>query len=329
MTDARVPGDGMTDTPTRGDGMSDARVPGDGVRTASARLMEAAPAQRLAALRLLTGLFAVGYLLVRLPYLLDVTRLDPARWDPPGLLSVLEAPPSPGVAQAVLAATVTAGVAYLVGWRYRITGPTFAVLLLAVLTYRNAWSHLFHADNLLVLHVLVVGLAPAADVWSLDARGRGSAPPPSVRYGWPVRLAALITVLTYVVTGVAKVRYGGGAWLSGDTLVHQITFDNARKKVLGSTYSPFAGSLADHPGALRPLGPITVLIELGAPVALLGRRWASSWVTTAWILHAGIVALMAITFPYPLSLVAFAPLFACERPFDWALRRWASGPRRS
>jgi hypothetical protein len=199
-------------------------------------------------------------------------------------------------------------------------------LLLAVLTYRNSWSHLFHADNLLALHVLVVGLAPAADAWSLDARGRDTKPPPNVRYGWPLRLAALITVLTYVVTGVAKLRYGGADWLRGDTLLHQITFDNARKKVLGSTYSPFAGPLADHPAFLRPFAALTVVVELGAPVALLGRRWATGWTASAWTLHAGIVALMAITFPYPLSVVAFAPLFDCERPLRTVLARLRRSP---
>ena len=287
--------------------------------------MRVAPAERLAAFRILTGVFAVGYLLVRLPYFIDTTRLDPARWDPPGALAVLDSPPSPGVAQAVLGLTIVAGVAYLIGWRYRGTGPAFALLLLAVLTFRNSWSHLFHADNLLVLQVLVVGLAPAADAWSLDARDTPDRPP-VVRYGWPLRLAALLTVLTYVVTGVAKLRYGHG-WVSGDTLLHQITFDNARKKVLGSTYSPFAGSLAAHPGLIRPFAPLTILVELSAPIALLGRRWAAGWVAAAWLLHAGIVALMAITFPYPLSLVAFAPFFDCERPFR-AVLRWVGDRRR-
>ncbi len=283
-------------------------------------MMRTAPAERLAAFRILTGLFGVGFLVVRLPYFLDVTRLDPVRWDPPGVLAPMGSPLAPDLAQALLALTIAVGVAYVLGWRYRWTGPTFAVLLLGVLTYRNAWSHLFHADNLLALHVLIVGLAPAADAWSLDARRREPTPVPDVRYGWPLRLAALVTVTTYVVTGVAKLRYGGLDWLSGDTLLHQITFDNARKKVLGSQYSPFAGPLADHPALVRPFATITVLVELGAPVALLGRRWATGWVASAWTLHVGIIALMAITFPYPISLVAFAPLFECERPLR-AIRR--------
>ena len=289
--------------------------------------MRQAPAERLAAFRLLTGLFALGFLVVRLPYFVDVTRLDPSRWDPPGVLAVLDAPLAPSLAQAILAVTLAVGVAYTAGWRYRISGPAFAILLLGVLTYRNAWSHLFHADNLLALHVVIVGLAPAADAWSVDARARADSATADVRYGWPLQLAALVTVFTYVVTGIAKLRYAGGGWLSGDTLIHQIAFDNARKKVLGSVYSPFAGALVAHPGFIRPFAPLTVLVELGAPIALVSRRWATTWITSAWVLHAGIVALMAITFPYPLSLVAFAPLLDCERPFQVIGRRvMRSGP---
>jgi hypothetical protein len=286
-------------------------------------MMSTAPPERLAAFRVLSGGFALGYLLVRLPYLLDVIHLDARRWDPPGALAGLSRPLTPGLAQGLLVLTLVSGLAFVVGWRYRITGPAFGLLLLGVLSYRNSWGHLFHTDNLLVLHVLIVGTAPAAAAWSLDARRAPVDPAtsaaPSVRFGWPLRLAALVTVLTYVVTGIAKLRYAGGDWLGGDTLLHQIAFDNARKKVLGASYSPLATAFAGHPGLFRPMGALTLVVELGAPLALLGRRWAWVWTGSAWVLHLGILALMAIGFPYPLSLIAFAPLFALERPVE-ALR---------
>ncbi len=283
-----------------------------------------APARRLAAFRLLTGCFALVYLLVRLPYLLDLTRLRSTRWDPPGILGRLGSPPSSALVVAVLGVALISGGAYLVGWRFRWTGPVFALSLLAVLSYRNGWGQLFHTDNLLVLHVLVVGLSPAADAWSLDARGRAD-PADDVRYGFALRLAAVLTVATYVVTGVAKLRYAGGDWLRGDTLLHQIAFDNARKKVLGDGYSPLAGAVVGHPGLFGPMGLLTLVIELGAPLALLGRRWAAWWAASAWLFHVGIVALMWIAFPYPLSLIAFAPFFRIEVLGEWVL---GTGPVR-
>jgi hypothetical protein len=287
-----------------------------------------APATRLAALRLLTGAFAVGYLLVRTPHLLDVADLPAGRFDPVGVLKVLDDPFSPGTFALVLALTIAAGAAYLAGWRFRVTGPAFALLLLVVTSYRNSWGQVFHTENLLVLHVLIVGLAPAADAWAWDARHRPP-PPDAERYGWPVRLAALVTVLTYFVTGVAKLRYAGGDWLAGDTLLHQVAFDNARKVVFDSPVAPLAAVALGHSWLFAPMGAFTLLVELGAPLALLGRRAAAVWATAAWLFHAGILALMAILFPYPLLGVAFAPLFRCERPIErlrtYARRRGGRG----
>ncbi len=69
------------------------------------------------------------------------------------------------------------------------------------------------------------------------------------------------------------------------------------------------------PGCSARWAPLTILVvELGAPVALLGRRWAAWWSASAWLFHVGIVALMWISFAYPLSLIAFAPFFRIELP---------------
>jgi len=278
-----------------------------------------APARRLAAFRLLAGTFALVYLVTRTPYFLDLTRLDAGRWHPPAPLAWLDGPPGRAAVVVVFVLAVATGVAFVAGWRFRWSGPAFAVLLLAVLSYRNGWGHVFHTDNLLVLHVAVIGLSPAADAWAVGAPA--VEPAEDVRYGWPLRLAAVVTVLTYVVTGVAKLRYAGADWLDGDTLLNQIAFDNARKKVLGDTYSPLAAAFADHTWLFRPMGMLTLLVELGAPIALLGRRWAAGWSAAAWTFHVGIVALMWISFPYPLTLVAFAPYFRCERVVELVLAR--------
>jgi hypothetical protein len=280
-----------------------------------------APARRLATFRVLTGLYALIYLVSRIPYYLDLAELPARRWAPPMPLSWLDAPPGRTTVVVVLAATLLAGLGYLLGWAYRWSGPIFAVLLLAVLSYGNAWGHVFHTDNLLALHVGIVGLTPAADAWALGARR--AEPADDVRYGFPLRLAAVVTVLTYVVTGVAKLRYAGVDWLTGDTLLNQIAFDNARKKVLGDDYSPLAAAFAAHPWIFRPMGLLTLVVELGAPVALIGRRWAAAWSVAAWTFHLGIFALMWISFVYPLSLVAFAPFFRIERPVERLLARRA------
>ena len=290
-------------------------------RRVDAWLLAPAPATRLAALRLLTGVYAVAYLVIRTPGLLKVADLPPERFHPVGPLFWMPGPLAPGVARVALAATVALGVAFVAGWRWRVTGPAFALAFLAVTTYRLSWGHVLHTDNLPALHLLVVGFVPAADAWSLDARrGRlpaiGTAAGASgghARYGWPVRVMALLTVVSYVLAGVAKVRPGGLDWLVGDVLRNQVAYDNLRKVLLGDPHSPVGGWLSQYSWVFPPLAMATVALELGAPIALLGGRVRTVWVIAAWSFHAGIVALMAIGFPYELTGVAYAPFFRTER----------------
>ena len=285
-----------------------------------------APAERLAALRVLVGGYALGWLAIRTPHLLRLLDHRPSRFDGVGVLAFLDAPVPDALGLIVLAAAVASGAAFVVGWRYGVTGPAFAVLLLLVTTYRNCWGDVLHTDNLLVLHVAVLGIVAAADAWSIDRRRRDEpTPPPSSAYGWPVRLLCVVTVLTYVVAGWAKLRNSGVDWAFGEILRNHVANDNLRKILLGDSHSPFGAWAVGQPWLFPPLAAVTLVVELGAPVALLGRRWRTGWVAAAWLFHLGIAALMWITFPYPLSGVAFAPFFRVER----AVGRQASPARKA
>ena len=66
------------------------------------------------------------------------------------------------------------GVAFMLGYRYRWCAPVFAIALLWITSYRSSFGMKFHTENLLVLHILLLAFAPAADACSLDAR-RGAA----------------------------------------------------------------------------------------------------------------------------------------------------------
>ena len=51
-----------------------------------------------------------------------------------------------------------------------------------------------------------------------------------------------------------------------------------------------------------------------APLALLVRhRLRAVWIASAWLFHVGVLALMAIGFPYPLAGIAFASMVPLER----------------
>ncbi|MGH9027570.1 MAG: HTTM domain-containing protein [Acidimicrobiia bacterium] len=290
-------------------------------------LLTPAPPERLAALRMVIGGFAVGYLLVRLPHLFSVAEFDEGRFDPVGVVGGLDAPLAPGLFRALVVTALVTGVAFVAGWRYRLCAPVFAALLLVVLTYRNSWGQVFHSENLLVLQVVILALAPAAAAWSLDRRRQaGSAPAAAAEFGWPIQVMCLVTVTAYVVTGVAKLRYGGDAWIAGDVLRNQVAFDNLRKVALGDVHSPIGGAAVAHAWVFRPLAVITLAIELGAPAALLPGWPRRGWVAAAWLFHVGILALMAIVFPYQLLGISFAPFFAVERIPAWVRARVARRP---
>lgn len=289
--------------------------------------MTPAPATRLAALRLLVMGYATVFLITRVVSFWSATNRPPWQWRPVGVLSPLTTAPSPGVMQVAFVVTVALGVAATAGWRFRFTGPLFALAFLVVTTHRLSWGHVLHTEHLVVIHVAVLAFTPAAAAWSLDARNR-VVPAPDARFGWPIRTMAVATVVGYVVAGVAKVRYGGGDWLVGDVLRNQVAFDNVRKVLLGDHHSPLGGWAVRFDVIFPPIALATVAVELGAPLALLGGRLRSMWAVSAWGFHVGIVALMAIAFPYPLSGIAYAPLFAVERVFDrrWFTRRPRPGP---
>ena len=285
-----------------------------------------APPERLAMFRILIGTFALVYLLIRLPVFLQLGDRRTG-FDGVGVAGLLDGPVSSAVVAGTVAVTVVAGIGFVLGWRFRSLGPLFALGMLALGTYRGSWGQLLHFENLMVLYLLIVALAPSADTWSLDARRRADdrrhAGAPTA-YGWPIALASLVLVITYVIAGIAKLRYGGLDWVFGDTLRNHVAYAAARLDLLGGTPSPFAG-LGVRVESVWPFAAAaTIAIELAAPIALLGGRIRTVWVIAAWLMHLGVLAFMLIGFPMPLFLVAFAPLFRIERLWTdrppWLLR---------
>jgi len=294
-----------------------------------------APPERLAMLRILTGTFALVYLLVRIPVFLQLGDRRNG-FDGVGAANVLDGPVSGTVVDVTVAVTALAGIGFILGWRFRIVGPIFALGMLALGSYRASWGQLLHFENLMVLYLLIVALTPSADAWSLDARRsaggrrRDVAHGESTAYGWPLALASLVLVLTYVIAGIAKLRYGGLDWVFGDTLRNHVAYAAARLDLLGGAPSPFAG-LGVRLDWMWPFAAAaTIAIELAAPIALVGGRLRTAWVVASWSMHLGILAFMLIGFPFPLFLVAFAPLYRIERLWtdrpSWTRRRSSSQP---
>lgn len=283
-----------------------------------------ATASRLAHVRLLVGGYSVVYLLITAKNFLAATTFGAERFTPVGPMTVLTAPPPAPLVHVAFAAAIATGCAFAAGFRYRVSGPLHALLVLALTSYRSSWGMLFHTENLLALHLVLLGVAPAADALSMDALRRARTRAGGARaheeevadgrYGWCLRAASCVTVATYVVAGIAKLKLGGLEWASGATLQAQVAFDNLRKIELGSVHSPLGAWLVPHRAIFGPLAALALALELGAPVALVGPRLARAWCGAAWLFHVGVLVVMAIGFPYPLAGVAFASFL---RPETW------------
>jgi len=278
-----------------------------------------APAERLAALRILIGTFGLVWVALRAPELVRLTELPHAHFRPIGIVRILEEPLAPGVAIGILVATIVLMALFVLGIGFRIVGPLAAAALLWTLTYRNSWGLPFHTENLLVLHVIALALAPAADAWAVGRRDRAA---PEAGYGWAIKLLVALTVATYVLAGIAKLRIAGFDWLDGELLRNQIAIDNARKALLGDYLAPFATLFLEHPRALVVFCVMTIAIELGAPIALAGGRPARLWAAAAWGFHLGVILVMNIWFLYPLLGAAVSPIFRIERPVAWVIGRF-------
>lgn len=280
-----------------------------------------APAARLALVRALVGLYCLGLLLARGPSIARLARFDPSRFEPVGVVRLLAAPLPSALVLALLGLALVGALLFMLGWRHRLSAPIFALALLLVFSYRNSWGHMSHADHLVVIHVLILAVVPAADTLSLDARAGRAHASDEDRYGWPLRLLMLTVVISYMLAGWAKIDHGGWAWIRGDALRNQIAHDTLRKLRLGALPSPVSPSLLRQPWLFGLFAPATVVIELGGLVAMAEGKLRHAWLASVWLMHVGIWIAMGIGFPYPLSGVAFAGFLPLERGLDRLRRR--------
>ncbi len=285
----------------------------------AARWFGPVPARRLVIVRMLTFGYALGWLVVRSRYLYDVSRLPARRWDPVGVLDALAAPPADGLVLVIWLVSVAACAAVVVGRATQVAAPAGAAGLLLLVTYTSSFGQVFHTEHLLALHLVVLAVAAVVE----PVRGE------FVR-GWPLELMMCVVVVVYVVAGVAKLRWSGADWVTGDVLRNWIAVDNLRKELFGDIYSPLGGWLATVPWVWGPIAVATLAVELGSPVALRRGRVRLLWIAVAWGFHVGVFVLMAISFPYQLFGVAYLAFLPVERiGAVWPRRRGGAVARQA
>lgn len=274
------------------------------------------PASRLAILRIVTGLFSAWYLIYRYPMLMDLPYNNADMYEPVGLMKLFSTPFPPIIFQIILVATIITCIAYIIGWKFRITGPLYALLLLLFFCYRNSWSMIYHNYIALVLHVLIIGFTAAADTFSFDAwkNRKENAIRTGWQYGWPVKLICLATGITYFVSGIAKLL-GNLAWdwVTGNAMRSQVATDTLRKNVMGETTSPLFDWLYTHTWIFLIMGIVSMIVELAAPFIIGNRKLSKIWVAMALMMHWGIFFIMGIRFYHQMTGIIFLPFLEPEK----------------
>ncbi len=263
------------------------------------------------------------YLAVRAPALLDDSRTN---FDSVGVLWRLEHPLG-GRALGLLLSFSIVAMLYA-GLRHvalfttsNVDGATDipwvvvpgSLAVLVLLTHRSSLGQILWFDVLMMLHVLVLaGMATLSRI-SDDRR---------MVAGWGLRLAAIITITTYVVSAVTKLRIGGLEWVGDEALQRHITYTAIRADALGGRSSPVAQPFVNLGLAGAPAAAAALALELFAPLALFNKRTAWIWAACTWLMHATVAATMFIVFHWPLLGLAFAPvILAAGGNEHGALRR--------
>ncbi|MEM7093300.1 MAG: HTTM domain-containing protein [Actinomycetota bacterium] len=276
-------------------------------------LQAPAPAERLAGLRIAIGGFVTLYLAANVREFARLDNRPVVEFEPIGFARLLDQPiPAPAL-WIGFAGLMVLGIAFTLGVAYRAVGPAFALGVLAWTSYHSSWGQLLHFEHLFTLHLLILALAPAADAWRI---GQSAPPSADVRYGWPIRLLALATAATYVLSGIAKLRHTGFAWFDPDTLATHIGYSATRMETIGGPTPPLAEVVLDNSWLIGPMAIAALAIELGAPVALVGGRARNVWVVAALGFHAATAATMLVFFGYRGLGIGLLPLFAVERVPD-------------
>ena len=129
--------------------------------------------------------------------------------------------------------------------------------------------------------------------------------------GFALRAVQLGAIATYLLSGVAKLRFGGPGWVNSATLLRAVVRRG----------SPIGEVLAQVPFVLHAMQWVLMAAELTSWVIFfLPERWRRLMVLAWYLFHAVTYATITIAFwPHLVMLLAFLPL---ERYRDRVRSRW-------
>ncbi len=229
--------------------------------------------------------------------------------DPVPFLGFLDHMPS---AQVFVALQVVGGVAALAAVLRRRPQLAFAlawVCYLVLAGLRGSRGKVLHNDLLLLWASAPFLLAPAV----IDRRDTVA----RRRYGWPIRVAIVITALVYLFAGYHKLRRSGPEWAYGDNMRYVALWGPS---IGGSGWRDLAQWTGEHVWVSRASGVFILGFELTFPVVVFVRRLRVWYAVGALFLHVSTWFLLGLDYwawaiTVPLLLIDW-PAYAAR------LRAW-------
>lgn len=215
--------------------------------------------------------------------------------------------------------------------RYLLYGAVIFYVLrigwLVVLPYMTLFScavgSMINSQGAISHHLQIVSLVLLAQTAAHFFTLRGKGERETRVISWSQQTIAA----TYLVAGLTKLVQTSGAWiLQTPFLAVQIVktteqdFQDALDPSRAGQSLAVAEWVAAHPGPVMALMGLTLMLELCAPIVLLGRIWAAVYGGGLLILHEGIQRIMKLDFLYNEYLVW---IYLVNLPF-WLLLCWRS-----
>lgn len=219
-------------------------------------------------------------------------------------------------------ATFAAGATTLVGLFTRSSAFVFALGNWIMVAHAYSYGEDHHPEAILCIFLLLLAFSPSGMRLSVDAAIRrlrsgsgggatGAAPATTSTAVWPMKLTQVLLCFAYVSNGLAKLVYGGLAWMNGYTL-QQIIFTSAIEREI-----PAGVWLAQHYTACVFLSIGVILFEVFFFVALMVPRTLPLFLAGGASMHLGIYFFEGSTFFEYLFLYAvfidFEKLYARAR----------------
>jgi hypothetical protein len=194
--------------------------------------------------------------------------------DPVPILGWLERMPS---AEVIVAIQIVGGLAAAAAVMRRQPRVAFAVAWLCYLVLaglRGSRGKVLHNDLLLLWASAPFLLAPVA----VDVRDRVA----RRRYGWPIRVAMVITALVYFFAGYHKLRRSGIDWVLGDNMRYLMLWGPS---IGAAQWEGLARWVGEHLWAAKASGAFILGLEITFPVVLVVRRLQAWYALAAVFLH--------------------------------------------